>query len=306
MGSGGWCLLQRRLAGVHIQISCRFQQSIATSFVDAIPSKRSLSSVKLLSNNAGYTTDVFARQSPFSKYLRCSSCPSSWSIGNNGPTRGFSGFKKGGSGGYKMKNINRNGKKNVASGPILNDDLLKALRRLKVSSVRVRLEINEEDKMTPEVMTIDEAFRLAEEYQLDIISVALNAEIPVVKIEDHNRALYQAKKLAKEKNKLKPKTLPVKEIKFKAGIDENDLQRKINNVVSYLEKGHHCQITVISAFRRAIANDKIVDETYERVYAHLEDFVKDPQLAGKRQNWRHKSVTLRPKDNLATILENRC
>ena len=53
----------------------------------------------------------------------------------------------------------------------------------------------------------------------------------------------------------------------------------------------------MSGFKRAIQNNQIVEETYNRVYQLLEDYVKgNPQLTGKRQNWRHKSVTIRPID----------
>ena len=86
-------------------------------------------------------------------------------------------------------------------------------------------------------------------------------------------------------------------MKFKAGIDDRDLQTKVDDARQYLEKGYSCQITVMSRFKRAIQNNQIVEETYNRVYHLLEDYVKgNPQLTGKRQNWRHKSVTIRPID----------
>ena len=82
------------------------------------------------------------------------------------------------------------------------------------------------------------------------------------------------------------------------------VSRKIKQVIKYLGKGHSCQITVISAFKRAIQNNNIVKETYSKVYELLEDYVNEPQLAGKNQNWRRRSVTLRPKENLAKILQD--
>ena len=74
-------------------------------------------------------------------------------------------------------------------------------------------------------------------------------------------------------------------MKFKAGIDDRDLQTKVDDARQYLEKGYSCQITVMSRFKRAIQNNQIVEENYNRVYHHLEDYVKgSPQLNGKRRN----------------------
>ena len=58
------------------------------------------------------------------------------------------------------------------------------------------------------------------------------------------------------------KVLATKEIKFKAGISTADLERKVGNIISYLVKGHTCQVTVTSAFRRAIQNNAIVESLH--------------------------------------------
>ena len=53
----------------------------------------------------------------------------------------------------------------------------------------------------------------------------------------------------------------------------------MDNARQYLEKGHSCQITVMPGLKRAIHNNQIVEESYNRVYHLLEDYVKvSPQI----------------------------
>ena len=57
------------------------------------------------------------------------------------------------------------------------------------------------------------------------------------------------------------------------------IYKKVDNARQYLDKCHSCQITVMSGFKRAIHNNQIVEESYNRVYHLLEDYVKvSPQI----------------------------
>lgn len=197
----------------------------------------------------------------------------------------------------------RGKRRGAGDDSLTNDSLRKYCDRKRVNSLRVILELNLGDKAQPEILSVDEAFAKASEYELDIVGVAMNGDTPVVKIVDHNKMLFHSKKQAQERKKDK-KVLATKEIKFKAGISTADLERKVGNIISYLVKGHTCQVTVTSAFRRAIQNNAIVEETYDKVHEYLKEYVMDnPQLAGKRQNWRNRSVTFRPKKNIEKIVE---
>ena len=50
-----------------------------------------------------------------------------------------------------------------------------------------------------------------------------------------------------------------------AGIDNSDLERKANNLVSYLNKGHSCQVTITSSMRNLIADKDAIINTLDRV-----------------------------------------
>ena len=77
-------------------------------------------------------------------------------------------------------------------------------------------------------------------------------------MKDFNKSVFLAKKAAKEKSKNQPKQLPVKEVKFKAGNDVLDLQKKVDYARKYLENCHSCHITVMSGFERSIHNNQIM------------------------------------------------
>ena len=50
----------------------------------------------------------------------------------------------------------------------------------------------------PQVMSIRDALRLADEMELDLIEISPKAEPPVCRIADYQKFLYQKKKKAKE------------------------------------------------------------------------------------------------------------
>ncbi len=52
--------------------------------------------------------------------------------------------------------------------------------------------------MEPQVLSIQDALRLADEMELDLVEISPNAEPPVCKIVDYQKFLYQQKKKQKE------------------------------------------------------------------------------------------------------------
>eukprot|EP00592_Proboscia_alata_P022727 CAMPEP_0194411048 /NCGR_PEP_ID=MMETSP0176-20130528/9158_1 /TAXON_ID=216777 /ORGANISM="Proboscia alata, Strain PI-D3" /LENGTH=146 /DNA_ID=CAMNT_0039212747 /DNA_START=399 /DNA_END=839 /DNA_ORIENTATION=- len=122
---------------------------------------------------------------------------------------------------------------------------------------------------------------------MDLLGVNLKQEMPVCKVVDYSKMLFVAKKRKKQidaKNKALPSSLPTKEIKFRAGIGQHDLERKINNTVAYLQKGHPCQITIMSKLFRVRENKNAVTETFDMIHELLKDHVlenlKGPTIRG--------------------------
>lgn len=51
----------------------------------------------------------------------------------------------------------------------------------------------------------------------------------------------------------------------KAGIDDSDLNRKVQNMISYLQKGHPCQVAITSNRRNLRQDSNAVVTTLDRV-----------------------------------------
>jgi translation initiation factor IF-3 len=68
------------------------------------------------------------------------------------------------------------------------------------------------------IVSLAEAFRLAEEANVDLVEIAPNATPPVCRLMDYGKFKYSEQKKAHEA-KLKQKVIQVKEIKFRPGTD---------------------------------------------------------------------------------------
>ena len=113
------------------------------------------------------------------------------------------------------------------------------------------------------IVSLQEAFRLAEEADVDLVEIAPNARPPVCRLMDYGKFKYAEQKKAHEA-KLKQKVISVKEIKFRPGTDEGDYNIKLRNLVKFLEDGDKCKITL--RFRgREMAHQDIGFRMLERL-----------------------------------------
>ncbi|MBS1915863.1 MAG: translation initiation factor IF-3 [Bacteroidetes bacterium] len=86
------------------------------------------------------------------------------------------------------------------------------------------------------VYSIQDALRLAQEQQLDLVEISPNADPPVCKIIDYNKFLYEKKKKEKEM-KAKSKASEVKEIRFTPNTDDHDFDFKAKHAEKFLKDG---------------------------------------------------------------------
>lgn len=91
-----------------------------------------------------------------------------------------------------------------------------------------------------EVVTFEKAQEIASNMNLDLIEINGNLEIPIIRIDNFEKFLYERKKKAKQ-NKQPKNTL--KEIRLTVSIAKNDLQVKANKVKEFAEDD--CKIKVI-------------------------------------------------------------
>lgn len=104
------------------------------------------------------------------------------------------------------------------------------------------------------VVSLDRALELAEEAGLDLVEIAPSADPPVCKILDYCKYKYEAQKKAAVARK-KQKTIDVKEIKLRPGIDEADYMVKLRNIRRFLDEGDKVKVTMRFRGREMVHQD---------------------------------------------------
>lgn len=124
---------------------------------------------------------------------------------------------------------------------------------------------------------------MAEEAGLDLVEISPNAAPPVCKILDYGKFKFEQQKKAAEARK-KQKTVEVKEIKLRPGIDDHDYEVKMKAVRRFFEEGDKVKITL--RFRgREMAHQELGIKLLERVKAEMFDISKiesEPMLEGRQ------------------------
>lgn len=150
----------------------------------------------------------------------------------------------------------------------------------KIRSREVRVVDSEGEQLG--VMPLEEALRLAQEKNLDLVNVAPQARPPVCRIMDFGRYKYEQSKRDKEARK-KQKTTAVKEVKMRPGIDEHDFQVKKRNALRFLENGDKVKVTII--FRgRQITHPELGKKQCQKMASELEEVAtveREPRMEGR-------------------------
>lgn len=136
-----------------------------------------------------------------------------------------------------------------------------------------------------------EALRLAVDAGVDLVVISTNKDLPVAKIIDRNKYIYEMKQKEKQQKK-NNRTPEMKEIRISPNIADNDLNTKKNAARKFLDKGHELKLSLICRGRevtRIVTISSILDE----VTKDLEDcaVIKVP----KKIEGRMATTILRPK-----------
>ena len=94
------------------------------------------------------------------------------------------------------------------------------------------------------IVSINEALRLAQEADLDLVEVAPTARPPVCKLMDYGKFKYEAAVKARESRKNQTQTI-VKEIKLRPKIDPHDYGTKKGHVERFLKAGDKVKVTIM-------------------------------------------------------------
>lgn len=93
------------------------------------------------------------------------------------------------------------------------------------------------------VLSIQEAMRMAEEAEVDLIMVAPKAVPPVCRLADYGKYRYEQMRKEKEAKK-KQHVVEIKEIRLSPNIDTNDLNTKVAAARKFLSKGDRVKLTL--------------------------------------------------------------
>lgn len=139
------------------------------------------------------------------------------------------------------------------------------------------------DDIETQVMSIQDALKLADKMELDLVEISPAADPPVCKIIDYQKYLYQQKKKQKE---IKAKTVKVtvKELRFGPNTDDHDYNFKLKHAIRFLEEGSKVRAYVFFKGRSILFKEQ-GEVLLLRFANDLEEYGKVeqlPRLEGKR------------------------
>ncbi len=143
-------------------------------------------------------------------------------------------------------------------------------RQIKAKEVRLIDETGQQIGIVP----LEEALRLAEEKDLDLVEIAPQAKPPVCKILDFGKFKYELQKKEREaKKKQREHAIEVKDIKLTVRIEEHDLQVKLKHMREFLEDGDKVRVRI--RFRgREHVHPELGDKLVQRIMNELGDIAQ--------------------------------
>ncbi|MBQ3135972.1 MAG: translation initiation factor IF-3 [Clostridia bacterium] len=132
------------------------------------------------------------------------------------------------------------------------------------------------------IMSAEEALKIAEEKNLDLVKIAPQAVPPVCKIMDYGKYRFEQTKREKEAKK-NQHVVEVKEIRLSLNIDTHDFETKVNHARRFLTSGNKVKVSI--RFRgREMAHTEHGITTMQQFAEACQEFgnlEKAPKLEGK-------------------------
>ena len=145
------------------------------------------------------------------------------------------------------------------------------------------------------IMSAEEALKIAEERELDLVKISPAAKPPVCKIMDYGKFRFEQAKREKEAKK-NQRVMEVKEVRMSPNIDANDFNTKLKNAQKFLNDGDRVKVSI--RFRGREMAHTHIGETLLRDFAakcgEIANLDKEPKLEG-----RNMSMFLSPKSAAA-------
>lgn len=139
------------------------------------------------------------------------------------------------------------------------------------------------DNVENGIFSIQEALKIADNLELDLVEISATATPPVCRVIDYQKFLYQQKKRQKEQ-KAKQTKVTVKEIRFGPQTDDHDYNFKLKHAMGFLQEGSKVKAYVFFKGRSILFKEQ-GEVLLLRFANDLEEYGKVeqmPQLEGKR------------------------
>ena len=132
------------------------------------------------------------------------------------------------------------------------------------------------------IMSAREAFKLAQEAELDLVKIAPTAKPPVCKIIDYGKYRYEMARKEKEARK-KQKTVEIKEVRLSPNIESNDLNTKINAARKFITKGDKVKVSLRFRGREMahVQNSKHILDDFAEALSEIATVEKAQKMEGR-------------------------
>jgi len=128
----------------------------------------------------------------------------------------------------------------------------------------------------------DIALKKTEEFNLDLVEVAPQANPPVCRIIDFSKYKYEQDKREREARKHQKQT-QLKEVRISPRIDKHDYEVKLKHIKEFLEKRHKVRVRLYFRGREIAYKDiakKLIDKLIKDVDS-VGSIDREPHLIGK-------------------------
>jgi translation initiation factor IF-3 len=145
------------------------------------------------------------------------------------------------------------------------------------------------------VVSIENALKLAQEADMDLVEVAPNSTPPVVKIMDYGKFKYEQAQKQKEARRNQANTI-LKEVRFRLKIDKHDYETKRKRAEGFLQDGDKVKAIIMFRGRE--------QSRPEQGYRLLQRFAEDVAELGSveslpQQDGRNMVMVIGPLKNKA-------
>jgi translation initiation factor IF-3 len=151
------------------------------------------------------------------------------------------------------------------------------------------------------IVRIEDALRLAQESELDLVEVAPMARPPVCKLMDYGKFKYESAQKAREARRNQALTV-IKEMKLRPKIDPHDYMTKKGHVERFLRQGDKVKVTIM--FR---GREQSRPELGFRLLQRLADDIQELGFveSSPKQDGRNMVMVVAPHKNAKIVRASR-